>query len=102
MYQVWTKDEFGDTWHLIECKDKGEVKEEILAATKVGHEVLVSVPMEFSIDVKIKEPRPEYHPTVKEKYRRGVEKPKEVVEDEAAESGPTEDPGTGGPGNGPV
>jgi len=102
MYQVCTKDEYTDTWHLEECEDLTGVKEAILAATKSGREIRISIPMEFSIDVKIQAEPSEKILTAKEKYRRGVEKPKEEAKHEATESGPEKDPGSGDQGNRPV
>lgn len=102
MYQVWTKDEFGDTWHLTECKDEEDVKGSILVATKAGSEVKVSLPMDFSIDVTIKEASPEaLANTVKRLTPRQI-KEKEAAKDEATESGSEEDPVAGGQGNGSV
>ncbi|MCK4721786.1 MAG: hypothetical protein KAT75_00710 [Dehalococcoidia bacterium] len=102
MYQVWTKDEFGDTWHLTECEDEEDVKGSILVATKAGNEVKVSLPMEFSIDVTIKEGKAGHRELkVKEPTARQI-KEKEVAENEVTESGPEEDPVAGDQGNSPV
>jgi len=102
MYQVWTKDEFGESWNLTECETTARVKESILAATKAGHAIKVSLPMEFSIDVNIKEEPPKAPvKKVKALTARKI-KEKEVAEREATESGPAEDQGPGSPGNSSV
>lgn len=99
MYQVWTKDEYGDSWQLTEIESHDELKAAILDATKAGREIKLSVPMEFSIDVKIKEVPP--WPTFKEKTTETLRKKslKKEAEDETTEGGPKKDTVAGDPGD---
>ena len=86
MYQVWTLEEFGDTWKLTECGDLVAVKEAILAATKAGREVKVSLPLGFSVDVKIEE-APAPVPPIEEKPLTDRQKrEREAAESETQES----------------
>jgi len=102
MYQACTKDEYTDTWHLEECEDLTGVKEAILVATKAGREIKISIPMEFSIDVTVSEGVPPF-PVRKKSLKEETDKRlKEAAKNEATESGPEEDQGTGGEGNSPV
>ena len=102
MYQVWIKNEFNDEWVLTECPDKAAVKEAVLAATKLGQAVKVSVPVEFSVDVTIREPAAEKTLSSKEKYRKGVSEPIKEDKDEVTPGGPEGDSGTGAESHGPV
>jgi len=102
MYQVWIKEEFGDTWKLAPCVDLSSVKDQVLEALKHNADYLVTQDMEVTVEVKVTEVPaiPEFPRAPREpKIRR--ERKKED-KDEAAESGSPEDPGTGGEGNGPV
>jgi len=102
MYQVWTKEEYADAWKVVECESMAEVKEEILAATRAGHEIKVSLPMEFSIEVEIKE-EPTKAPFKKEQPPApGEKKEKEVPKVETAKSGPEKDNGSGSEGHSSV
>lgn len=102
MYQVCTKDEYIDTWHLEECEDLTGVREAILAATRAGREIRISIPMEFSIDVKIKEEKLDFRQVTEKALTKRQQKEKEAAKDEATESGPEEDQGPGSKSNSPV
>ena len=55
MYTVWTKANYTDAWERIDCGDLEAVKREVLKATQEGREVEVTQPMDFIIEVKVKE-----------------------------------------------
>jgi len=102
MYQVCTKDEYTDTWHLVEINDINELKAAILDATKTGREIRISIPMEFSIDVTVSEEIPPL-PVKKEKALTPSKKRWEVVkEHEVTESGSEKDQGSGDQSNSSV
>lgn len=50
-YQVWMKEEFGDSYTKVDCGDLGAAKREIDKAVRVGAEPILTqeVPYELSI-----------------------------------------------------
>jgi len=102
MYQVWTKNEFGEEWTLKECTSTEDVKSAVLGATRMGREALVSRPVEVSIDVRLREELPKVPDKPGSKPAKKQDKTEEVTEHEVTESGSAKDPGTRGKGNSSV
>lgn len=94
-YQVWIKDEFGDTYTKVDCGDLAAARREIDKAVRVGGEPILTVEVPYSMSIKVE-------PVGTEKPKRKVgKKPtetevKEEPEGEASEgeAEASEDPGT--------
>jgi len=52
-YQVWIKDEFGDTYAKVDCGDIGAAKREVDKAYKKGAEPLLTVEVPYSLSIKV-------------------------------------------------
>jgi len=55
-YQVWKKDEFGDTWTKTDCGDIAAAKREVLSAAKEAKEAVLTVAIPFTVQLKVGEP----------------------------------------------
>jgi len=65
-YQVWFKDEFGDTYTKVDCGDLAAAKREIDAAYKAGKDPILTVEVPYSLAIKVED--------------IGTEKPKRKVD----------------------
>jgi len=54
-YQVWTKDEFGDTYTKVDCGDLAAAKREIDQAYKRGQDPLLTVEVPYSLAIKVED-----------------------------------------------
>jgi len=98
-YQVWTKEEYSETWTKIDCGDVEAATRELLKAIRAGREPLLTQELPFSFNVLVG-PEPEVEqvqviqrvpsPKIKEK-----EEPKSEVTKSKAEP----DKMAGGEGN---
>lgn len=52
-YQVWTKDEYVDTYTKVECGDLGAAKREIDQAYKRGLEPILTIVVPYSLAIKV-------------------------------------------------
>ena len=79
-YQVWIKDEFGDTYSKVDCGDLGAAKREVEAAVRKGGAPILTVEVPYSLVIKVED-------VGTEKPKRRVEtKQTEETEKEAAKS----------------
>ena len=53
-YQVWTYDDY-DKWVKKDCGDLEAAKREIMAAYRIGREPLLTMTVEYDVNIKIKE-----------------------------------------------
>lgn len=86
-YQIWIKEEFGDTWSRVDAGDLGAAKREILVASKAGKEAILTVEVPFSLELKVGEPGGET-----KKRRTTKEQPAEESQEEGAENEADKDP----------
>ena len=77
-YQVWIKDEFGDTYTKVDCGDLAAAKREIDQAYKGGQEPILTVEVPYSLAIKVEDV--------------GTEKPKRKVATKATETKAEEEP----------
>ena len=82
-YQVWTKAEYGDQWDREDCGDLGAAKRTILAASKEKKEVILTVEVPFSLELKVGEPGAEPKTPKRKPAKEPEETPEEEVESEA-------------------
>lgn len=54
-YQVWTKEEFGETWKRVDCGDKEAAMREIDKAVRSGQEPLLTVAIPYKLNIKLEE-----------------------------------------------
>jgi len=80
-YQVWIKDQYGDSWSREDAGDAGSAKRLILAASKEGKEVVLTVEVPFSLELKVGEPGGEV-----KKRKAGKEPAAEETQEEATKS----------------
>jgi len=94
-YQVWIKDEFGDTYTKVDCGDLGAAKREVDKAYKAGAEPLLTIEVPYSLSIKVEAvgtEKPKRRETVKETEQRLKEESKS--EANQGEAKPGEGPGT--------
>ena len=77
-YQVWIKDEFGDTYTKVDCGDIMAAKREVDMAYKAGAEPLLTVEVPYSLSIKVE--------------AVGTEKPKRKVDRKGPETEIKEEP----------
>jgi len=51
-YQVWIKEEFGDTYKKVDCGDLGAAKREIDKAVRTGGEPILTVEVPYELSIK--------------------------------------------------
>ena len=100
-YQVWTKEEFGETYTKVDCGDLPAAKREIDLAYKNGKDPTLTVEVPYSLAIKVEAVGTE------KPQRVGVPSKSETKEKEASKSeadqGKTEaDKGPGTEGKGQV
>ena len=54
-YQVWIKDEYGDTWTKVDCGDLPAAKREIDIAYREGKAPLLTIEVPYELSIKIGE-----------------------------------------------
>ena len=84
-YQVWIKDEFGDTYTKVDCGDLAAAKREIDQAYKRGQDPLLTVEVPYSLAIKIEAVGTE-KPKRKETAAETEERLKEESKSEASQS----------------
>jgi len=92
-YQVWTKDEFGETYTKVDCGDLVAAKREVDKAVRAGREPVLTVEVPYSLAIKVEAvgtEKPPHKETPKEPEHKREEEPKS----EATQS-------TAAPGKGP-
>jgi len=89
-YQVWTKDEFGDTYTKVDCGDLGAAKREVDKAVRAGREPILTVEVPYSLAIKVEAvgtEKPHHKETVAETEKRLKEAPKSEASQGEAEPG---------------
>jgi len=51
-YQVWIKDEFGDTYTKVDCGDLAAAKREIDSAVRSGGKPILTVEVPYELSIK--------------------------------------------------
>ncbi len=72
-YQVWTKDEFQDTYKKVDCGDLGAAKREVDKAVRTGLEPILTVEVPYSLSIKVESvgtEKPHHRETAKETEKR--------------------------------
>ena len=54
-YQVWTKDEYSDSYTKVDCGDLGAAKREIDKAVRAGQKRILTQEVPYSLSIKIEE-----------------------------------------------
>jgi predicted transcriptional regulator len=54
-YQVWTKEDFGETYKKVDCGDMDAVRRELDKAVREGKEPLLTVEVPYELSIKIQE-----------------------------------------------
>jgi len=75
-YQVWTKEEFGDTWTKVDCGDLPAAKRELDIAVRAGREPILTVEVPYSLAIKVEDVG-----TEKPKRKAAKEEPETKVEE---------------------
>ncbi len=93
-YQVWTKEEFGDTYKKVDCGDLGAAKREIDKAVRAGQEPILTQEVPYSLGIKIGEPGTE-KPKRRETVAQTEQRLKEEAKSEASQGEAKPDQSTG-------
>ena len=93
-YQVWIKEEFGDSYTKVDCGDLAAAKREIDAAYKTGKSPILTIEVPYSLAIKVEDVGAE-KPKRKVDTKEPETKPKEVPKGEAdqGEAESNKDPG---------
>lgn len=98
-YQVWIKDEFGDTYTKVDCGDLDAAKREVDRAVRVGAEPILTIEVPYSLAIKVEAmgtEKPKRRETVEETEKRLKEEAeREANQGEAKSSESTRAPGKG-------
>ena len=89
-YQVWIKDEFGDTYTKVDCGDLIAAKREVDMAVRAGAEPLLTVEVPYSLSIKVEAvgtEKPHHKETVEETEKRLKEESKDEANQGKAEQG---------------
>ena len=84
-YQVWIKDEFGDTYTKVDCGDLAAAKREVDMAYRAGKEPILTVEVPYSLAIKVEAVGTE-KPKRKETVKEIEERLKEESKSEASQS----------------
>jgi len=82
-YQVWIKDEFGDTYTKVDCGDLGAAKREVDIAVRKGGVPILTVEVPYSLAIKVEAVGTE-KPHRKETIEETEKRLKEEAKSEAA------------------
>lgn len=83
-YQVWIKDEFGETYTKVDCGDLTAAKREVDAAVRKGGEPILTVEVPYSLAIKVEDVGTE-KPKRKVGTKGSETKVKEETESEASQ-----------------
>lgn len=92
-YQVWTKEEYGDTFTKVDCGDLTAAKRELDKAVRLGREPILTVEVPYSLTIKVEDVGTE------KPHRKSAAKQPETKIEEASEGEVTQDKPE--PGEGP-
>ena len=89
-YQVWSKDEFGDTYNRVECEDIDTARRAIDKVVRTGGSPILTVEVPYSLAIKIEavgseKPAPRVDPRTK--FKPEKEDPKSEADQSEAGSG---------------
>lgn len=93
-YQVWIKDEFGDTYTKVDCGDLGAAKREVDIAVRAGKEPILTVEVPYSLAIKVEAvgtEKPKRVPNAQDFIEEGAKEKK--VETSKSKTKPGEDTG---------
>ncbi len=93
-YQVWTKEEFGDTYKKVDCGDLPAAKREVDLAVRAGAEPLLTVEVPYSLAIKVEAVGTE-KPHRKETVAETEKRLKEEAKSEASQGEAKPDQSTG-------
>jgi len=94
-YQVWIKEEFGDTYTKVDCGDILAAKRVIDEAVRTGGDPILTVEVPYSMSIKV-----EAVGTEKPQRKTGRKEPETEIKEEPkgeasqGEAEASEDPGT--------
>lgn len=89
-YQVWIKDEFGDTYTKVDCGDLQAARREIDIAYRAGKEPFLTVEVPYSLAIKVEAvgtEKPTHRETLKETEKRLKEAAKSEADQGEAQPG---------------
>jgi len=93
-YQVWTKEEFSETYTKVDCGDLAAVRRELDKAVRKGGEPILTVEVPYSVAIKVEDvgaEGPKRKVTTKTPETKTEEAPKS--ETDQSETGAGEGPG---------
>lgn len=90
-YIVWQKGEFAEDWHRYDADNENELTALILERARKEGELVVTVPIEYTISVKVTKPPAEVVPVVVSKVKRSKEEAGKEKIDEVSEGRPPAD-----------
>jgi len=93
-YQVWIKDEYGDTWTKVDCGDLPAAKRELDKAVRAGREPILTQELPYELSIKVGEPGTET-PKLKVVKKEPETKVEEAPKDEADQGKAEPDKDTG-------
>ena len=100
-YQVWTKEEFGETYTKVDCGDLPAAKREIDAAYKAGKDPILTVEVPYQLAFKVEEPGSGKSQR-KDNDKKLETKEKEEPKSEASQGKTEADKGSGAKGKGQI
>jgi len=100
-YQVWTKDEYADTYTKVDCGDLAAATREVDKAVRAGREPLLTVEVPYSLAIKVEDVGTE-KPKRKEAKKEPETKAEEVPPGEAGKGKAGKDQSPGAEGQGEV
>ncbi|MBA7582282.1 hypothetical protein ES708_24210 [subsurface metagenome] len=89
-YQVWTKEEFGETYTKVDCGDIAAARREVDKAVRAGAEPLLTVEVPYSLAIKVEEPgsgKPKSKVIKRTPETKGEEEPKSEASQGEAPAG---------------
>lgn len=95
-YIVWQKTEFAEDWHRFDAETERELTEIILERSRKEGEIVVTVPIEYTINVKIGKAPADVVPAELPKPKKYSPGEKKEAKVETGQSGPETDKDTGG------
>ena len=88
-YQVWIRDEFGETYTKVDCGDLPAARMELDTTVRAGKEPLLTVEVPYSLSIKIEDvgtEKPKRKEAAKEPEPKVKEEPKSEADKSAASS----------------
>ncbi len=86
-YQIWVKDEFGDTYTKVDCGDLAAAKRVVDTAVRAGKEPILTIEVPYSLAIKVEDigtEKPRRKGDKKETGTKTEEEPKHEVDQSKA------------------